>query len=83
MKIRWDVAPFVPWILQCLDSLRAKIDKLLIHHNILRRGMGEPEVNGDELYDKVAAIAPKITPYIAPVWKLLDEQKKDGKRILV
>ena len=68
--------------LQSLGSLRAKIDKLLIHHNILRRGMGEPEVNGDELYKKVAAIAPKITPYIAPVWKLLDEQKKGGKRIL-
>ena len=68
--------------LQNLDSLRAKVDKLLVHHNILRRGMGEAEVNGDELYDKIVEIAPKITPYIAPVWKLLDEQRKAGKRIL-
>lgn len=65
-----------------LDSLRAKVEKLLVHHNILRRGMGEPEVNADELYDKIVAIAPKITPYIAPVWMLLDEHRKAGKRIL-
>jgi len=68
--------------LQNLDSLQPKIDKLLLHHNTLRRGMNEPEVDAGELYDKIAAIAPKITPYIAPVWKLLDEQAKDGKRIL-
>jgi adenylosuccinate synthase len=68
--------------LQNLESLRAKVEKLLVHHNILRRGMGEPEVNADELYDKIVAIAPKITPYIAPVWMLLDEQRKAGKRIL-
>ena len=68
--------------LQNLDSLRAKVDKLLLHHNTLRRGMGEPEVDAGELFDKIAAIAPKITPFIAPVWKLLDEQRKDGKRIL-
>ena len=68
--------------LQNLDSLRAKVDKLLVHHNILRRGMGEAEVNGDELYEKIVAIAPSITPFIEPVWKLLDEQRKAGKRIL-
>ncbi len=68
--------------LQNLDSLRPKIDKLLLHHNTLRRGMGEPEVDGGELFDKIAAIAPEITPFVAPVWKLLDEQRKDDRRIL-
>ena len=69
--------------LQSLDSLRPKIDKLLVHHNILRRGMGEPEVNGDELFDKVAAIAPQITPYIAPVWKTARRAEEERQAHLV
>ena len=68
--------------LQNLESLRAKVDKLLLHHNILRRGMAETEVNGDDLYNKIIEIAPQITPYIEPVWKLLDTQRRAGKRIL-
>jgi len=63
-------------------SLEGKIGKLLTHHNALRRGMGEPEVDAGELLDKIAEIAPQITPYVGPVWKLLDEQGRKGSRIL-
>jgi len=65
-----------------LDSLRAKIDRALVHHNALRRGMNEPEVDGDALYKVVAEIAPKITPFVAPVWLLLDSARREGQRIL-
>ncbi|MEZ5840491.1 MAG: adenylosuccinate synthase [Hyphomicrobiales bacterium] len=68
--------------LRDIDGLRAKVDKLLVHHNTLRRGMGEPEVNADELYRKIVEIAPAITPYVEPVWKLLDNERRAGKRIL-
>jgi adenylosuccinate synthase len=68
--------------LQDIGSLRSKVDKLLVHHNTLRRGMGEPEVNAAALYDQIVAIAPQITPYIEPVWKLLDDMRRKGKRIL-
>lgn len=65
-----------------LDSLRLKIDRALLHHNALRRGMGEPEVDSAALYDMIAEIAPKITPYVEPVWSLLDVARREGKRIL-
>ena len=64
------------------DTLPAKIDRLLAHHNTLRRGMGEPEVDGEQLRDQLLDVAPGILPYMDSVWRLLDSQKRAGKRIL-
>ena len=61
--------------LQNLDSLGAKIDRLLTHHNALRRGLGESEVSADELKAQLAEIAPKILQYVDSVWQLLHAQK--------
>ena len=63
-------------------SLNAKIENLLVHHNTLRRGLALPEFNGAELKAKLLEIAPQLTPYMAPVWKLLDEARRAGQRIL-
>lgn len=68
--------------LQNLDSLGAKIDRLLTHHNALRRGLGEPEISGDQLKAQLAEIAPKILPYMDSVWQLLHAKHKAGVRIL-
>ena len=64
------------------ESLDAKIDNLLVHHNTLRRGLSLPEFDGAELKAKLMDIAPQLTPYMAPVWKLLDEARRAGQRIL-
>ncbi|HEY1503603.1 MAG TPA: adenylosuccinate synthase [Stellaceae bacterium] len=63
-------------------SLPAKIDNVLVHHNALLRGLGSPEVEREPLLQSLIAIAPKVLPYMQPAWRLLDEAKKDGKRIL-
>jgi adenylosuccinate synthase len=65
-----------------LDALPAKVDRLLTHHNALRRGMGEAELVASDILDQLKEIAPKVTPYIEPVWKLLDDARRKGKRIL-
>jgi adenylosuccinate synthase len=65
-----------------LDSLPRKIDRLLAHHNALRRGMNLPEVDGRALYGDLAALAPKVLPYAETVWALLDAKRREGKRIL-
>ncbi len=65
-----------------LKTLPAKIDRALVHHNTLRRGMGQPEIDRDELVQKLIDIAPKVAPYIDTVWQLLDRHKREGKRIL-
>ena len=68
--------------LRNLKTLPAKIDRALVHHNALRRGLGQPQIDGDELFQELAAIAPKVTPYVDVVWQLLDRHKREGKRIL-
>ena len=68
--------------LQNLNTLGPKIERMLAHHNALRRGLGEPEVSGDELHGQLAEIAPTVLPFMDSVWQLLDEQSRAGKRIL-
>jgi len=68
--------------LQNPDELKGKIERILSHHNALRRGMGEPEFDADELQQQLIDIAPSILPYIETVWPLLDQLRRQGKRIL-
>jgi adenylosuccinate synthase len=65
-----------------LDSLPQKIDRLLAHHNALRRGLGLEEIAAGAIYDELASVAPKVLPFMDAVWRLLDEQRRAGKRIL-
>ena len=65
-----------------LPSLDKKIQRLLAHHNALRRGCGMKEVDAKALYNELAALAPKVLPYMDSVWSLLDAKKREGKRIL-
>jgi adenylosuccinate synthase len=65
-----------------LDTLPAKIERLLAHHNALRRGLRLDEFEPQPIHDALAAIAPKVLPYMDAVWRLLDEERRAGKRIL-
>jgi adenylosuccinate synthase len=65
-----------------LQMLNGKIDRLLAHHNALRRGLGMDEISAQAVYDHLAEIAPKVLPFMDSVWSLLDEKRREGKRIL-
>ncbi|MGE3987534.1 adenylosuccinate synthase [Pseudorhodoplanes sp.] len=65
-----------------LPALRGKIERLLAHHNALRRGNGLPEVSSDTVYDELAAVAPRVLPYLDSVWSMLDAKRREGRRIL-
>lgn len=65
-----------------LSILGPKIERLLAHHNALRRGLGQVEVLAADLFKQLSEIAPKILVYSDAVWSLLDEVKREGKRIL-
>ena len=68
--------------LKNLHNLGPKVDRLLVHHNALRRGLGQPEVAKDGLIAELTTIAPKVLPYMDTVWALLDQERRAGKRIL-
>src|SRR5689334_15582394 len=65
-----------------LQVLNGKIERLLTHHNALRRGLGMDEINARAVYDYLAEIAPKVLPFMHSVWSLLDEKRREGRRIL-
>jgi adenylosuccinate synthase len=68
--------------LQNPDTLGPKIERLLTHHNALRRGLGVAEVDGAALKTSLTEIAPRLLPYMDSVWELLDHERRAGRRIL-
>ncbi len=63
-------------------TLVARVDRALQHHDPLRRGLGIEPVDRDALLAELRAIAPSVLEYAAPVWKVLNENRKAGRRIL-
>jgi len=68
--------------LKDLASLPAKIERLLAHHNALRRGSGSEEIAAGALLAELSEVAPKIVPFVGSAWRTLDAAHRDGKRIL-
>ncbi|MEZ5869138.1 MAG: adenylosuccinate synthase [Defluviimonas denitrificans] len=64
------------------DTLELRVDRALVHHNALRSGLGIEPIDRDAILAELRAIAPEILKYAAPVWKVLGELRRAGKRIL-
>jgi adenylosuccinate synthase len=64
------------------DAVAWKIDRLIAHHNALRRGLELPEIDVPGLKAELAALAPKILPFAQPAWRVLEAARQDSKRIL-
>ncbi len=63
-------------------TLETRVDRLLAHHDALRKGLGLEPVDRDGLIAALLVIAPTVLPFAAPVWKVLTEARRAGKRIL-
>ena len=63
-------------------GLKRKIERLLAHHNALRRGLGLAPVAADKVQVGLESVAPRVLPYMDSVWSLLDRKRREGKRIL-
>jgi len=63
-------------------GLEARVANMLHHHNALRKGLGHEPLDGDILVAKLLEIAPKILPFVGPVWHRLDKASRADKRIL-
>jgi adenylosuccinate synthase len=63
-------------------TIDSKVDRLLVHHNALRAGLGKPLVSKEQLLADLHEIAPKILPFADVTWDLLDRERRAGKRIL-
>ncbi|RWX61922.1 adenylosuccinate synthase [Mesorhizobium sp. M4B.F.Ca.ET.089.01.1.1] len=65
-----------------LETLPVKVDRLLTHHNALRRGLGHPEATHEAIMQELTSVAGEILPYMDRVWKVLDDRRRAGERIL-
>jgi adenylosuccinate synthase len=63
-------------------TLDLRLDRLLGHHDALRRGLGLDPVDRAALKAALVKVAPEILPYAKPVWKVLNDARRAGKRIL-
>ncbi|WP_417589628.1 adenylosuccinate synthase [Pararhodobacter oceanensis] len=63
-------------------TLEARVDRALQHHDPLRKGLGIAPVDRDALVAALLEIAPQILEYAGPVWKVMNEKRRAGKRIL-
>jgi adenylosuccinate synthase len=65
-----------------LDTLPHKVERLLAHHNAIRRGLRLAEFEADRVINELTALAPQLLPFAETVWMLLDHKRREGKRIL-
>lgn len=65
-----------------METLPSKVDRILTHHNALRRGLDQPEILHSAIMEELQSVADRVLPFRETVWRLLDERRRAGKRIL-
>ena len=68
--------------LQNADEIKRKLKNMKVHHDILRAGLGAPDINEEQLFHELTQVGEKIKPFIKPVWKILNKQIKKNQNIL-
>ncbi|WP_371054768.1 MULTISPECIES: adenylosuccinate synthase [unclassified Rhodosalinus] len=63
-------------------TLEARVDRALVHHDALRRGLGLEPVDREALLAALSEVGERILPFAAPAWKVLNEARRAGRRIL-
>jgi adenylosuccinate synthase len=63
-------------------TLDRKIERLLTHHNALHKGLGLDPIEAGAVQKELMSVAPAVLPFMDSVWLLLDQKRREGKRIL-
>ena len=68
--------------LQNANEIKRKLKNMKAHHDILRAGLGAPDINEEQLFHELTQVGEKIKTFIKPVWKILNKQIKKNQNIL-
>ena len=63
-------------------NLDQRLETVLIHHNAIRKGLGQKIFQKDKLKMDLLKIAPKILKFSQPIWLKISQYKKQRKKIL-
>ena len=64
------------------SNLSNRLEVVLEHHNAIRKGLKKKEFKKDDLMKDLLRIAPEILKFSQPVWRKMDQFRKEGKKIL-
>ncbi|HDR8997221.1 TPA: adenylosuccinate synthase [Burkholderia vietnamiensis] len=64
------------------DRLADKLDVLVDHHNAWFRGLGLAPSSRDAMLATLVELAPKVLPFVQPVWAELNDAHARGERLL-
>lgn len=64
------------------DLLREKLERLMLHHNALLRGLGAEELSAQNIYDSLMQVSGSVLQYSGVVWQRLEEARRGNRKIL-
>ncbi len=64
------------------DELEHRLDAVIGHHDALRRGYGVAPIDKSKILADLLAVGPRLLPYADTVWRLLEQARDEGKRVL-
>ena len=63
-------------------EVKRKLKVIKAHHDILRVGLGASGIDEEKLINELMIVGKKISDFIKPVWKILNDQIAKNKNIL-
>ena len=63
-------------------NLSKKMDTILFHHNLIRKGLKKKTIDKDPLMKELIKISSTILKFSKPIWKEIEDLKKKNKTIL-
>ena len=64
------------------NEVKRKINIIKAHHDILRAGLDASDIDEEKLFNELMIVGEKISKFVKPVWKFLNEEITKNKNIL-
>ena len=64
------------------ELLKEKLERMIARHNVFFKGIDMPLISADEIYKSLSEISTEVLSYSGVTWKVLDEARRSGKKIL-
>lgn len=64
------------------EDLKHKLERTMLHHNALLRGLEQDEVSVEDILEKLLSVKDEILQYADAVWRRLHTARAEGKKIL-
>ena len=62
--------------------LKDKLERMVARHNVFFKGIGLEPINASDIYNSLMEIRDEVLSYSGVTWKILDEARRAGKKIL-